>query len=365
MLLRWTSTDKCLLVDAIMLVASALFVMLTTFGGGWPYFPGDIPEALIARLARESRWVVLGWGALTGAAWMARRRAPDHRGLVHATVQAYAITTALFTYLTGPFNAAGWIGFIGGTIVGFLLFHPRVIALAIATWFAAIAAIAILGETGVLPYAPLLRAAGGPHVSTAWLVRHAVVTTFLCALVLPLCGYIITMWKQREAELEALSKTDGLTRVANRRHVIELLHHELRQAHRYRRPLSVILVDLDHFKRINDTHGHLMGDRVLVAAVDALRRGVRDSDVVGRYGGEEFLLVLPNTDGEGAREVAERCRELVREARVGTVAITASLGVASYPTANITRADDLIHRADEALYRAKERGRDRVILAAA
>jgi diguanylate cyclase (GGDEF)-like protein len=363
MLLSWSAADKCMLVGAILLTASTLFALMTAFADGWPYFADDLPDELIERLARESRWVVLGWVALVGTSWLARSRAPDSKLLVHATVQAYSVTTALFTYLTGPFNAAGWIGFIGGAIVGFMLFSPRVIALGIATWFVAIGAIAVLAETDVVPYAPLLRSAGGPEVSTWWLVRNGVVTTVLCALVFPLCGYIITTWKKREAELDALSKTDGLTGVANRRHVIELLEHELRQAHRYGRDLSLVMVDLDHFKRVNDDHGHIVGDRVLVAAVDAIRRSVRDSDVVGRYGGEEFLLLLPNTDEPGAREVAERCRRLIGEARVGTISVTASLGVASYPGAEVDRADDLIHVADEALYRAKESGRDRVALA--
>jgi len=363
MLQNWSAADKCILVGVIVLTAAVLFALMTTFADGWPYFSADTPPELVERLAHESRWVVLGWLLLIAAAGAFRRHAPHNQLIVYATVLGYSFTTALFTYLTGPFNAAGWIAFIGGTIVGFLLFRPGVIALGVVVWVAAIATIAALAESHVLPYAPLLRANGGPHVSAWWLVRHGVITLGLCALVLPLCGYIITMWKLREAELEQLSKTDPLTGVSNRRHLMELVEHELRQARRYRRSLSLVMVDLDHFKRVNDDHGHQVGDQVLVAAVDAIRRSVRDSDVIGRYGGEEFLLLLPNTDEDGAREVAERCRRLIAEARVGTIAVTASLGVATYPGTAGDNLDDLLHVADEALYRAKESGRDRVALA--
>jgi len=363
MLQHWSAASKCMLVGTIVLSTALLFALMATFAAGWPYFPSTTPDWLVDRIARESRIVVLGWSVLLGAAAVMRKRMPDSQILVHATVQAYSITTALFTYLTGPFNAAGWIGLFGGAIVGFLLFTPRAVAFGILTWLVAIGTIAVLGESDVLPYAPLLRATGGAQVSTWWLIRMAVITLLLCALILPLCSYIITTWKQREAELELLSKTDALTGVANRRHVIELLEHELRQARRYDRELSLAMVDLDHFKRVNDDHGHQTGDKVLIAAVDAIRRSVRDSDVIGRYGGEEFLLLLPNTDEHGASEVAERCRRLISQARVGTIGITASLGVASYPNAAIDSVDDLIHSADEALYRAKESGRDRVALA--
>lgn len=363
MLQDWSAASKCVLISGILLAAALLFAVMTSFADGWPYFPSTTPEWLVERLARESRYVVLLWLALTAAALLLRKRAPESALLVHATVQSYSVTAALFTYLTGPFNAAGWIGLVGGTIVGFLLFRPRVVWLGIVTWLIAIITIAVLCETQTLPYAPLLRATGGPAVSTWWLVRMGVITLVLCALVLPLTAHIIESWKRREAELEALSKTDALTGIANRRHVIELLEHELRQARRYRRDLSVAVVDLDHFKRINDDHGHLMGDRILIAAVEALCRSVRDTDLVGRYGGEEFLLVFPNTDATGAREVAERCRRTIAEARVGTVSVTASIGIASQSTTGGRGVDDLIHAADAALYEAKEAGRDRVALA--
>jgi diguanylate cyclase (GGDEF)-like protein len=361
-LLAWSNVDKCLLVSAIMWGAAVLFAVMVQYAGGWPYFPSETSPSLLRDVGTQAWWIAGGWAALFALGCVTRRRLPDSGLLVYAVVQYYSIVTALFTYYTGPFAAAGWIAFIGGSIVGFLLFSDVVVAFGILTWLSAIGATAYLAEIDALPMAPLL--AVGDDVSLAWIVRNGVITLALCALILPLCSYIISSWRDHDLELEALSKTDALTGVANRRSIMELLDHELRQARRYQHSLTCVMVDLDHFKRVNDDFGHITGDKVLAATADALRKSVRDTDVIGRYGGEEFLLVLPNTDTGGAREVAERCRRTVAEARVGTIGITASFGIATFPDPEIDSVDDLVKTADDALYAAKRDGRDRVAVTA-
>ncbi len=346
-----------------MWAAAATFGMSATFAGAWPYLPPGQPDALLGELAVAAWWIVLGWTVLLGLGVVLRTRTPDNRVVVYTVVSFYSVVTALFSYVTGPFHATGWIAFIGGAMVGFLMFDRRVVVSGIITWLTSIGLIAYLAELGVMPLGSLVRTAVGDETMPAWLLRNGFITAILATLILLLCSAIITNWRNYEAELEQLSKIDGLTGVANRRHFMELFEHELRQARRYDRSLSCVMVDLDHFKRINDDHGHLAGDQVLVAAADAIRNSVRDTDVVGRYGGEEFVLLLPNTDLQGAREVAERCRRLISEVRINTVAVTASLGIASFPSAEINGIDDLIHNADEALYRAKKSGRDQVAVA--
>lgn len=176
---------------------------------------------------------------------------------------------------------------------------------------------------------------------------------------------------QRELErayvdLERLAHTDPLTELANRRHFMEALAREVYRADRYHHPLSIVILDLDRFKRVNDTYGHAAGDDVLRDAATALRSVCRDVDMAARLGGEEMALLLPETDLPGARIVAERVRE-----RIATTAhrspagdpfrVTASFGVATARSG--TTAETLLQAADEALYRAKGAGRNRVMLA--
>ncbi|WP_049974207.1 diguanylate cyclase [Azospirillum sp. B4] len=167
-------------------------------------------------------------------------------------------------------------------------------------------------------------------------------------------------------KLEQLASTDPLTGVLNRRRFFELARLECDRSRRYGRSFSVILFDLDHFKRINDTFGHLMGDEVLRAAVGVAVKACRAVDLLARFGGEEIMLLLPETDIAGAQVVAERIRTSLAEMEVaydGQVAqVTASLGVAQWRSPDET-LEDLLARADGALYQAKKGGRNRTVLA--
>nr|WP_211193687.1 diguanylate cyclase [Pyxidicoccus fallax] len=166
-------------------------------------------------------------------------------------------------------------------------------------------------------------------------------------------------------ELQKLSSTDGLTGVHNHRHFQERLRDEFRRAQRYDDALSLILLDLDHFKQVNDQHGHAAGDGVLREVAGALQRGVRETDLVARYGGEEFAVLLPRTHLAGALTVAERVRRELRDLRLGSeggLRVTASFGLSSFPHRSVLTPEQLLLTADEALYRAKHDGRDRINL---
>lgn len=155
--------------------------------------------------------------------------------------------------------------------------------------------------------------------------------------------------------------TDPLTGIANRRWLDDDLQRMIAQAGRDGRPMSVILIDLDHFKQVNDTFGHDVGDRVLRDSAARIAAATRDADRLGRWGGEEFLLLAPNADQAAARALAERCREAISGPahEAGAVPITASLGVATLEPSDDARS--IMRRADVALYTAKERGRNCVV----
>ena len=164
--------------------------------------------------------------------------------------------------------------------------------------------------------------------------------------------------------LERLSNTDALTQLANRRRFSETLEQELARARRYKRPLSLVMLDVDHFKRLNDSYGHQAGDDVLKSIAGLLPTTLRAQDMVARFGGEEFAIVLPETPVQQARAVAERLRSAI-ESRTfrcqgHDIGVTASFGVADTRAGELGSPQQLIGAADRALYTAKTCGRNRV-----
>lgn len=177
--------------------------------------------------------------------------------------------------------------------------------------------------------------------------------------------------REVSAELDRLARTDALTGVANRRAFFDVLGVEFRRSKRYGRELSVLMLDLDHFKDVNDRWGHPFGDHVLRQTTDIIAANVRESDILGRYGGEEFALALPETSEASALGVGEKLRAALEAHEFRTadtpppgepaVRLTISIGVASLPVEEDQDEVELIGRADQALYEAKRTGRNRVI----
>jgi len=184
-------------------------------------------------------------------------------------------------------------------------------------------------------------------------------------------GYVVALFdvtarKEAERRLEDLARLDPLTGVANRRYFRERAEEELARAERYARPVAVLLLDVDHFKKVNDSYGHQTGDEVLKRVAAECQRNLRGTDVFGRYGGEEFVCLLAESGPEDARRAAERMREAVADARWSladrTVTATISVGLACRPSGAAETLDRLVQKADEALYAAKAAGRNRVMV---
>lgn len=169
--------------------------------------------------------------------------------------------------------------------------------------------------------------------------------------------------EQRVAAEETLRRqatTDTLTKLFNRRHITDLINQELKRAGRRDTPFCLMIFDLDHFKTINDNHGHDTGDRVLQTVAETIRERLRELDAFARWGGEEFIILVRETKLKGAMALAETCRARLEQTQIETIGhITASFGVAQYMEGETIR--ELIHRADQALYAAKNAGRNRVM----
>jgi diguanylate cyclase (GGDEF)-like protein/PAS domain S-box-containing protein len=167
---------------------------------------------------------------------------------------------------------------------------------------------------------------------------------------------------EANARLAALAAQDGLTGLKNRRAFEERLHEEMSRIRRTQHPVSLLLLDIDHFKPFNDTYGHPRGDEVLRSVARILARSIRDTDIAARYGGEEFAVILPNPDAEGAARMGERLRHAVESAAWTERGITMSVGAATAPS-HLVSVESLVDQADRALYRSKQDGRNRVTLA--
>ncbi|SNR87198.1 sensor domain-containing diguanylate cyclase [Desulfurobacterium atlanticum] len=174
-----------------------------------------------------------------------------------------------------------------------------------------------------------------------------------------LANTVMRELEEKNRKIKILAETDSLTGLYNRRKIFERLEEEIARCERYGNPLSVIIFDIDFFKKVNDTYGHLIGDKVLKEIAKILKSNTRKPDIAGRYGGEEFIIILPHTDTEGAIKLAEKIRKLIENHNFGIGRkITISAGVTSYIPRDTV--DSLISRADQALYKAKAEGRSRV-----
>ena len=162
-------------------------------------------------------------------------------------------------------------------------------------------------------------------------------------------------------ELEILSTTDALTGILNRGEIEKELQRSLHVYEQYKIPSCLMIIDIDHFKAVNDTFGHKEGDRVLVKVVEIIKKHIRQTDLVGRWGGEEFLVITHNVTAEGAVLVAEKLRHIVHEEVFGIVGHkTISVGISCFKEG--LSVDEIFNRADQALYEAKNTGRNKVVL---
>lgn len=286
-------------------------------------------------------------------------------------IGGYLIVVMLSAYLTGTHYGEGLLLlFLGVNITGALADVNKIRK---CYWFV-IPILMVMGVTDfihAIPYALLLEQSpvtpsGRPVVG--WLILKSIFVAVLLLLIY-LCILAMKRWVERESLYLEMSTIDGLTRLSNRNSVINRGQEEIERSLGLPKPLNAslacIMIDLDHFKSINDTWGHHAGDAVLVEASRIMMENARKNDEVGRYGGEEFVVLLPGTNLKKATQIAERLRVRISEAQVivdeTEIRITASFGVACFPSNGIDNVDDLLKKADKALYDAKEGGRNKVV----
>jgi diguanylate cyclase (GGDEF)-like protein len=216
--------------------------------------------------------------------------------------------------------------------------------------------IAFAVGTGVLRYVTGL---DQMPPDTPVMIRLATEAAYLIVLGVAMTG--MAQLQRTQTELERLATLDELTGALSARAFSERLTQELERNRRYSRPLALLYLDLDDFKAVNDQHGHQIGDAVLRLVADATRRAVRQSDIIGRLGGDEFGVLMPETEGAVAEAAATRLATDIRTVFHGTPSVTASIGLVSTTNDATTGAEELLRRADRAMYEAKRTGKDRVV----
>ena len=277
------------------------------------------------------------------------------------SVQLFTLVLLIHGYFVGSFSPATMVGYVGWACVGLILFDRKIIYCALAPATIVLLLLNYLSTFAGLPYAPLfnMEPMNQTVMHPFWVMSMFFFLVPLMLVCLFLFEILLSQWRTREATIEKFSRLDPLTNLMNRRSIA----NQLEQLHQQRKALySVVLLDLDHFKHINDNYGHDMGDQVLIQVAECLAQHVREQDMIGRFGGEEFILLLPNTTTEQAQHVAERCRIALTELNFvyeqQPFSISASFGISS--SQNASEPQQIIRQADQALYAVKTAGRNQV-----
>lgn len=354
---------------AILAVLLSVLLMLTTklvtsfdFGQGKNLdvgFVQALPPYIVAYIALCLLAFALGF-------FKPIKRSQYIDGYVTTVLCIYTLGNIGFVHLFGELSL--WTGVLaaGTPIVGWILFDTRSVLIAYAVGTGMSVILYILAYLGVLEYAPIVTQKQSLHTNTAWLiVIYAVGIPHVFCLLL-LAHISIKHWRSREERVRYMACTDELTNISNRRHFMAQMEVEINRLSRKGLPISVLMIDIDHFKKINDSYGHLVGDEVIQKTALVLAKSLRKADLVGRLGGEEFCIALPETDQENAMMVAQRCRRKIAETDFTDEGIkaTVSVGVSTF-SVNTSISDEtlriaIIAAADEALYQSKAQGRDRV-----
>lgn len=280
---------------------------------------------------------------------------------------AIGLSFTLISILSGTFTAAPNLIMLGVLAIGLLLFETRPMLISYATCVAIISGQDLGVIFGWWPYAPAFKGHVMQGRDPVWWFQIWRQFVFVASYVvlLGLLALLFERLDQLHAKLRRLSYTDGLTGLANRRRAMEVLRNEVARQSRTGQPLSLVLIDADHFKQVNDRHGHDMGDQVLRKLGSLLLACVRSpTDVACRLGGEEFALILPDTKLDQVDVVCSRLREQLARYTFGqgegAFRVTVSMGVVQGRGQDV---EALLHEADQQLYRAKASGRDRVCMA--
>lgn len=366
--MEYTYIQKCLLLLGFQIIIFGTFIFyqaVVLFNPAWRVF---INAPLFEFLMWADIVVVLIAALLMVYCYRWRQSEWANCNAHYFCVIFYAVTLCSMGYAVGAMSPATGIFIIGTPIIGLALFPRRMVL--ITTLLAAIAmvSLAFAGVSGWIPYAPMFVDGGILDLkqhSTFYFYSQMFFMLPPSLIIMIASDVILKQWHKRGHEVALLSQLDSLTGLYNRRTINEHMERLVETSNPQDR-VAILLLDLDFFKSINDTYGHMIGDEVLRTVGQSLQHSMRKHDAAGRFGGEEFIVILSGADRDIGMAVAERIRSNVEAIRITAgggekINITTSIGVATCKPSDMARMHTLVMNADQALYQAKHSGRNRVV----
>ena len=360
----WNARDRSLYVQFL----TTLLMVIVTFSfavlDGWPFLlerPEDAAALRTTTMLAEGALVFwLGFYVWT-LRWYVRRGI-NFSWLLFFTIAAHIITGTAVCYAIGPYTAASGLIAVAALLLGMVLLERRSLWIAVTAWFLSMFAIHFASRAGALPFLSLFQASLGQSDLAKVAAERAVAAALIYIPLAVVMDHLISVWRQDERSLYEAAQFDSLTGAYTRGFAMAVMQRAVLKARGDAKPLGVLMLDLDHFKRINDAHGHARGDLVLKQTTHAVQSTLRAGDIVGRFGGEEFVILLPGADVKQATGAAERCRAAVETMKIPDapyLSVTASVGVAAFPDHG-EDLDGLLQASDRAMYAAKANGRNRI-----
>lgn len=362
MIMNWSNLQKCILILVLACVAHLLWIIWKVFvlmnPEYWPWM--NIPVLKSQLLLNVYFFFILG-GLILPCYFLQGKKKPE-RCLPVLIVSIFTFAFFRDGYIIGLFSPATITGYICLSGLGLILFERKIvyppIFLVTLTYFT-------LGYFTIhaqLPYAPIFSPQlmyHYPFNSVFWVQSMLYFILPILVICFVLCEILLIQWRVREAFIKKLSQIDPLTNLYNRRSFSEQLRH----IHTTQQQYAIIILDLDHFKSINDRYGHSVGDEALRCVAQTLKNNVREQDIVARFGGEEFIILLQETSQHKCIDIAERCRQAIRRLDIQieqdiSIQFTASFGIATSKVEY--EIEQVVRHADQALYKAKQQGRDQI-----
>ncbi len=366
--MEWSRVQKSMLVLALMFGLSFFFlfyVFVVTLNPDWQRY---INPPMFHLLGELIGLTILLSALLIWACFIWRNNATANQYMPLVVNAFYAVAMCVNGYMLGAMSPATGIFLVGTPLIGLALF-PRAIVLPLTILsMIFMVGLAYAGTLGLIPYAPAyseISASDLKQYSPFYFYSQLYFMMPPAVIIIILSDVIFKQWHERGHEVTLLSQLDSLTNLYNRRTVNEHLERLLEMSTEADQ-VSILLLDLDHFKQINDVHGHMVGDNVLRGVGHLLQSTMRKNDLAGRFGGEEFIVVLYRSAYEIGMSVAERIRKKIADISVQgssgqMVKVTASVGVSTFAPFGMTGIDQILSQADQALYKAKDLGRNQVV----
>lgn len=362
--LEWSSVDKGLILLVMIIPIYGQYFLWSLYVLSRPDRERLVNVYLTIEVMKiEIAFMIMGAITLFLGLYL-RKKNPHGLFFQHLTLHFFSLTLVAMSYTIGTASFCAGLVLLGAPVFGFILLDRK------AVWGATITAlIVLLGLSyatayGFIPYAPVMVPAIDHASILFWMNSVFFFAAPFFILIIVMADQMLMWWREREDKIRHMSRTDALTGIHNRMSILSILDREIARAERTKASLSMVILDLDHFKKVNDVWGHPTGDLVLKTAAKVLKHNIREIDALGRYGGEEFVIVLPGADPLEAQKIIERCRVKLSEAEIRSdnqslIKVTASFGLVSV-NGHTIESHTLIKTADEALYLAKHSGRNRI-----